>query len=148
MSNDRFVEVTRRGYFQRLAGSFAGIAIGFILVVASVPLLWWNEGRAVKAQRALDEATRLVVDIDAGKAEAANNGKLVHVGGDAVSHSPVRDGDLNSAEFGTRMRGSGRRADQIEKLFEVGCRRAGIGARPRLSTAAFRRPHEQLSLFG
>ena len=95
MSNDRFVEVTRQGYFQRLAGSFGGIAIGFLLVIASVPLLWWNEGRAVKAQRALDEATRLVVDIDAGKAEAANNGKLVHVGGNAISHSPVRDGDLN-----------------------------------------------------
>jgi len=95
MSNDRFVDVTRRGYFQRLAGSFGGIAIGFLLVVAAVPLLWWNEGRAVKAQRALDEATKLVVDIDAGKADAANNGRLVHVAGDAVSHSPVRDGDLN-----------------------------------------------------
>lgn len=94
MSNNRFVEVTRRGYFQRLVGSFAGIAIGFLLIVASVPLLWWNEGRAVKAQRALDEATKLVVDIEAAKVDAANNGKLVHVTGDAVSHTPVRDGDL------------------------------------------------------
>ncbi len=95
MSNDRFVDVTRQGYFQRLAGSFGGIAIGFLLIVATVPLLWWNEGHAVKAQRGLDEATKLVVDIQADKADAANNGKLVHVSGDAVSHTPVRDGDLD-----------------------------------------------------
>jgi hypothetical protein len=48
---------------------------------------------------------------------------------------------LNSTEFGTRMRGSGQRADQIEKLFEVGCRKAGLNRTElQLSTAAFRRP--------
>ncbi len=53
----------------------------------------------------------------------------------------VREGDLNNTEFGTRMRGSGQRADQIEKLFEVGCRKAGLNQRElQLSTAAFRRP--------
>ncbi|MEN9573540.1 MAG: hypothetical protein RL514_1395 [Verrucomicrobiota bacterium] len=53
----------------------------------------------------------------------------------------VRDGDLNNTEFGTRMRGSGQRADQIEKLFEVGCRKAGLNRTElQLSTAAFRRP--------
>ncbi|NBV23183.1 MAG: PA0069 family radical SAM protein, partial [Proteobacteria bacterium] len=53
----------------------------------------------------------------------------------------LRDGDLNNAEFGTRMRGSGRRADQLEKLFEIGCRKAGLNQTElHLSTAAFRRP--------
>ncbi len=53
----------------------------------------------------------------------------------------VREGDLNSTEFGTRMRGSGQRADQIEKLFEVGCRKAGLNrVALALTTAAFRRP--------
>ena len=53
----------------------------------------------------------------------------------------VREGELNNTEFGTRMRGSGRRADQIEKLFEVGCRKAGLNRTElHLSTAAFRRP--------
>ncbi|MBI1211693.1 MAG: hypothetical protein GC190_09540 [Alphaproteobacteria bacterium] len=95
MSNDRFVEVSRQGYFSRLANSFVGILIGFVLVVGAIPLLWWNEDRAVKAQRALDEATRLVVDIEPSGADAANNGRLVHVSGDATSHTPIRDGDLN-----------------------------------------------------
>jgi DNA repair photolyase len=61
----------------------------------------------------------------------------------------VRDGDLNNTEFGTRMRGSGRRADQIEKFFAVGCRKAGLNRRElQLSTAAFRRPGGvQMELF-
>jgi hypothetical protein len=95
MSNDRFVEVSRQGYFSRLANSFVGILIGVVFIFGAIPLLWWNEGRAVKAQRALDEATRLVVDIEADRADTGNNGKLVHVSGDAVSHSPIRDGDLS-----------------------------------------------------
>ena len=61
----------------------------------------------------------------------------------------MRDGDLNNAEFGTRMRGSGQRADQIEKLFEVGCRKAGLNRTElHLSAAAFRRPGGvQMKLF-
>ncbi len=53
----------------------------------------------------------------------------------------VREGELNHADFTTRMRGTGLFADQIEKLFEVGCRKAGLNREPlRLSTASFRRP--------
>ena len=61
----------------------------------------------------------------------------------------LRGGEkLNQSQWHSRMTGDGIFAEQISSLFEVGCRRAGIGARPRLSTAAFRRPQEQLRLFG
>jgi len=53
---------------------------------------------------------------------------------------------LNNSQWHTRMIGEGVFAEQIASLFEVGCRRAGIGARPKLSTAAFRRTIEQLTL--
>lgn len=53
----------------------------------------------------------------------------------------LRDGKLNEAQFGSRMRGKGIFADQIEALFDVACRKAGINKRGLgLSTAAFRRP--------
>ncbi len=59
----------------------------------------------------------------------------------------LRGGErLNDPRFKSRMRGEGIFAEQIRALFEAGCKRAGIGARPSLSTAAFRRPNEQLSL--
>src|SRR6266478_3524406 len=53
---------------------------------------------------------------------------------------------LNNSKWHARMIGEGVFADQIASLFEVGCRRAGIGKRPQLSTASFRRPCEQLAL--
>jgi len=56
-------------------------------------------------------------------------------------------GRLNDPRFNSRMRGTGIFAEQIRALFDVGRRRAGLGERPRLSTAEFRRPNEQLRLF-
>lgn len=61
----------------------------------------------------------------------------------------IRGGRLNDPRFGSRMRGEGVWAEQIRALFRGARRRAGLdGPRPELSTAAFRRPGEQLGLFG
>ncbi len=49
------------------------------------------------------------------------------------------NGKLNNPEWHTRMTGSGVFADQIASLFEVSCRHAGLGERPKLSTSSFRR---------
>jgi len=61
----------------------------------------------------------------------------------------IRGGKLNDPRFSSRMRGEGIFAQQIESLFALACRKAGIDGRgPRLSTAAFRGPSKaQLSLF-
>jgi DNA repair photolyase len=63
----------------------------------------------------------------------------------------LRQGKLyDSAWFG-RMRGEGEFARQIEGLFTLACRRAGLeGSRPPLSADSFRVPRraEQLDLFG
>jgi DNA repair photolyase len=59
----------------------------------------------------------------------------------------LRGDRLNNSQWHTRMTGEGIFAEQIASLFEVGCRRAGIGERPKLSTSAFRRTREQLALF-
>src|SRR5436309_2609179 len=56
------------------------------------------------------------------------------------------NGRLNNSQWRTRMTGEGIFAEQIASLFKIGCRRAGIGERPKLSTAAFRRTKEQLTL--
>jgi DNA repair photolyase len=52
----------------------------------------------------------------------------------------MRNGKLNTAEFGARMRGEGPIAEQIRQIFHVSCRRSGLNrTRSELSTAAFRR---------
>ena len=53
----------------------------------------------------------------------------------------LRNGRLSDARFGKRMRGEGVFAEQIETLFDVARRKAGLAEHgPELSTAAFRRP--------
>jgi DNA repair photolyase len=59
----------------------------------------------------------------------------------------LRGNRLNNSQWRTRMTGEGIFAEQIASLFEVACRRARIGERPKLSAAAFRRTREQLRLF-
>src|SRR3954469_4382858 len=60
----------------------------------------------------------------------------------------TRGGDkLYDSRWRARQIGEGTYAKQIETLFDVACRRAKFGDRPELSTAAFRRPREQLDLF-
>jgi DNA repair photolyase len=59
----------------------------------------------------------------------------------------MRGDRLNNSQWHTRMTGEGVFAEQISSLFEVSCRRAEIGPRPTLSTAAFRRTRQQLALF-
>lgn len=61
----------------------------------------------------------------------------------------VRQGRLNETAYGRRMRGEGQFAEQVARLFEMGCRQAGLRSHgPELSTARFRVPTDQLSLFG
>jgi len=60
----------------------------------------------------------------------------------------LRGGKLNDPRFGSRMRGEGVYADQIRSTFQTFRRRYGLDQPfPALSTAAFRRPGEQMSLF-
>ena len=62
----------------------------------------------------------------------------------------LRGGKLNDPNFGSRMRGSGIFAEQIDRMFKVAYRRAGFPGRTvELSAASFRVPDgPQLSLFG
>jgi DNA repair photolyase len=53
---------------------------------------------------------------------------------------------LYDSHWRKRQTGEGVFAEQISTMFDVACRRAGFGERPKLSTAAFRRPNEQLKL--
>jgi hypothetical protein len=92
---DRFVETTNRGLFSRLGGSFIGLLLGPVFVIAAIVLLSWNEGRAVQASVGLADAARSVVEAPADTVSPANEGKLVHVTGAATAQSKIADADLN-----------------------------------------------------
>ena len=85
-------ETTSTSWFARMKSALAGIIVGFILLIAAVVGIFWNEGNAVATYKALDEGAGLVVSVAASPVDAANEGKLVHVSGDVVlEYKPVDD---------------------------------------------------------
>ncbi len=58
----------------------------------------------------------------------------------------VRGGKLNDARFGTRMRGEGFYADQIEQIFDLSRKRFGLTKKTELSTNSFRRVENKTQL--
>ena len=92
MSDDNVTEITTQGWGGRLGGSLVGALFGVLLVIGSIVLLYWNEGRAVAAIRALDEAGRQLVEASADSVAGAANGKLVHLAGMMRPGTPARDG--------------------------------------------------------
>jgi hypothetical protein len=90
-SGDSVTEVTTTGWLQRVLGSFVGALVGILMVIGSVILLWWNEGRAVEAIRALDQGARQTVEAKANAVDPANDGKLVHLSGLMETQAPARD---------------------------------------------------------
>jgi hypothetical protein len=65
---------TTEGWPQRLSGSLVAALIGLILVPASIGLLYWNEGHAVDAIRALERGAAAIVEVDATRVDPLGNG--------------------------------------------------------------------------
>lgn len=76
---------------ESFGSAIGGVALGIILFFASIPVLWWNEGRTIQRTRILDEGEKLVVSVNSASIESGNNGKLVHLSGHADTSSVVKD---------------------------------------------------------
>lgn len=86
-----YTETTTTSWFTRIKNALIGILIGFVLIVASIYFLFWNEGRAIQTYRSLVEGAGLVVSIDSAAVDAANEGKLVHISGPVKAVGTVAD---------------------------------------------------------
>jgi len=95
---DQYVETTSQSWLSRLAGSLAGVIVGIVFILISIGVLFWNEGRAVQTARSLAEGGKVVIDVDPNPIDRANDGKLIHVSGNAVATAPLVD-----QEFGVSI---------------------------------------------
>lgn len=85
-------KTVRETWSQRLAKSLAGVLVGITLFLLAFPLLFWNEGRAVKTAKALDEAQELCLPLENNTEIAPDNeGKLIHLTGQATTDFILRD---------------------------------------------------------
>jgi hypothetical protein len=88
---DSFTETTSTSWLSRIAQSITGVLLGLLFVVGSIILLFWNEGRAVQTERSLSEGNLAVVDVAPAPIDPGNEGKLIHVSGDAKATAPMID---------------------------------------------------------
>ena len=91
MSEDSFTEVTHESWFSRIGGAIKGILVGLLLFVVAFPLLFWNEGRAVKRYKTLKEGGGAVVSVTSESVDPANAGKLIHTTGKADTDATLTD---------------------------------------------------------
>ena len=91
-----YTETTTTGYGTRVGNSFKAIGSGFMLFLAGTALLWWNEGRAVKTEKMLEEAGNAYVEMtNPDKKDASLEGELIC--GTALA---TTEDSLSDAQFG------------------------------------------------
>lgn len=77
---------------------FAGaIPLGLFLFFAAFPLLFWNEGRAVKTARALAEGAKSVTTAQAAAVDSQHDKALIHLTGQASTQETLQDPALGTS---------------------------------------------------
>lgn len=84
-------ETTVESWGSRLGSATKGVLVGFLFVLASIALLFWNEGRTVNRAKALNEGASAVITVDAAQVDPQNDGKLVHVSGEVATADVLED---------------------------------------------------------
>lgn len=114
-----YTETTTKSWGSRLGDSIKGIIVGFILFVVSFPLLFWNEGNSVKVAKALEEGRGITVEVqDISKIDPANEGKLVHMCGDATTQDVLKDAEFGISHNGMMLRRKVQYYQWVEKSHE------------------------------
>ena len=94
-----YQEVTTTGYGTRVKNSFGGIIPGFLMFIAATALLWWNEGRAVKTDKMLNETQKVCVDMEnPGKIDKSLDGEVVCATAMATTEDSLSDSQFNLGE--------------------------------------------------
>ena len=90
-----YTETTTTGYGTRVGNSFKAIGSGLLLFVLGTALLWWNEGRAVKTEKMLDETGSKYVEMEnPNKKDASLEGELICGTAMATTEDSLTDADF------------------------------------------------------
>lgn len=74
-----YQETVTRSYGSRLGSSIKGIGGGLLMLAIGTVLLWWNEGRAVKTEKMLNEVEDVAVSVeDVSRVDSEYDGQLIH----------------------------------------------------------------------
>ncbi len=93
--SDQFTEVTTKSWGSRLMDSIRGLFLGLILIIGSLILLWWNEGRAIHTENDLKDGSKNIVHLQSNVPLPENEDKLVHLTGMVNTNDTLNDPDFN-----------------------------------------------------
>lgn len=97
-------ETTTESWGSRLGGSVKGVLVGLALFIVSFPVLFWNEGNAVKTRRALEEGEGACVSLESNdKVDPDYEGRLVHLTGRADTLDVLTDAEFGVSETAIRL---------------------------------------------
>ena len=104
MPGNSLTEVTHTSWLSRLGGAIKGVLAGFVLLVVAFPLLFWNEGRAVKQYKTLKEGGGSVVSVASDAVDPAHDGKLIHLTGTATAMATLTDSVFGVSATALKLR--------------------------------------------
>ena len=97
-------EVSSESWFGRIRDSIKSFIFGLGMFVAAFPILWLNEGRAVRTEKSLNEGAGAVVSVKSDHVDPAYNQKLVHMSGNATTSETLTDPEFFVAANAIKLR--------------------------------------------
>ncbi len=93
-ASGNFKNIFKNHWESTLKFSLKNNILGFLILLASSIVLWFNEGRAVKTARSLDEGKDILISIDAKNPDSKNDGKLIYAQDVTKSDETLIDTDF------------------------------------------------------
>lgn len=88
---DSFQETKKITYWENIKNSFSGMLAGLVLFLASFVVLWMNEGHSVSQINKAKFMNKAAIEVEANQIDRANDGKLIHVSGNATTNEKLTD---------------------------------------------------------
>lgn len=98
-----FVETSSSGWLGRIGGSLKGMLFGLLLLPVAVVLLFLNERNAVRDIRANEELGAGVISVASERVDPANEGRLVHLSGRALTREVLKNEEFGVGEAAIRI---------------------------------------------
>ena len=99
----QYQTTSSQSWLSRIGGAIKGVFIGLILFVIGFPVLWINEGDAVRNTNALNELQKETIDVGTPEIKAENEGKPVFMTGPATTTDILTDPIFGISENAIRL---------------------------------------------
>jgi len=103
--NEPYTETEYQSWGDRLANSWVTFLFGFVLIIFSIPFLWFNERRSVEVSRLINRGAAICQEAKPEIVESDLNGELVHICGKIGNSKIIHDEDFGvTADNSVKLR--------------------------------------------